>query len=143
MNTIKLDDSARQLIGSDPATLVAINRDGSPQVSLVWVTVQRTADGGDELVTAHLLEHQKIRNIRRDPRVAVTIVSPDRSGPQTPYLSIRGTARVEEGGAPELLDEIATTIFGPGTGFPPPGAPLGYLTRITIQKVGGVGPWAA
>ena len=140
---MKLNDTARQLIGSDPATLVTNNRDGSPQVSVVWVTVQSTADGGDELVTAHLQEHQKIRNIRRDPRVAVTIVSTDRSGPQTPYLSIKGTARVEEGGAPELLDEIATTIFGPDTGFPPPGAPPGYLTHITIGKVGGVGPWAS
>jgi PPOX class probable F420-dependent enzyme len=81
-------------------------RDGSPQISLVWVTVQRTAEGGDELVTAHLQEHQKIRNIRRDPRVAMTIVSTDRSGPQTPYLSIKGTARVEEGGAPEPLDGL-------------------------------------
>jgi PPOX class probable F420-dependent enzyme len=142
MNITKLNDIARQLIGSNPATLVTINRDGSPQVSVVWVTVQTTADGGDELVTAHLQEHQKIRNIRRDPRVAVTIVSTDRSGPQTPYLSIKGTARVEEGGAPELLDEIATTIFGPDTGFPPPGAPAGYLTHITIEKVAGVGPWA-
>jgi PPOX class probable F420-dependent enzyme len=142
MNIMKLDDSARQLLGSGPATLVTINRNGSPQVSVVWVAVQRTADGGDELVTAHLLEHQKIRNIRRDPRVAVTIVSTDRSGPQTPYLSIKGTARVEEGGAPELLDDIATTIFGPDTDFPPPDAPPGYLTRITIEKVGGVGPWA-
>jgi PPOX class probable F420-dependent enzyme len=142
MNIMKLDDSARQLLGSGPSTLVTINRNGSPQVSVVWVAVQRTADGGDELVTAHLLEHQKIRNIRRDPRVAVTIVSTDRSGPQTPYLSIKGTARVEEGGAPELLDDIATTIFGPDTDFPPPDAPPGYLTRITIEKVGGVGPWA-
>ena len=106
MNIMKLNDIARQLVGSAPATLVTINRDGSPQVSVVWVTVQSTADGGDELVTAHLQEHQKIRNIRRDPRVAVTIVSTDRSGPQTPYLSIKGTARVEEGGAPELLDEM-------------------------------------
>jgi hypothetical protein len=81
-------------------------------------------------------------HIRRDPRVAVTIVSTDRSGPQTPYLSINGTAHVEPGGAPELLDEIATTIFGPDTGFPPPDAPPGYLTHITIEKVGGVGPWA-
>ncbi|GFG95497.1 PPOX class F420-dependent enzyme [Mycobacterium timonense] len=143
VNITKLNDSARQLIGSVPATLVTINRDGSPQVSLVWVTVQTTADGGEELVTAHLQEHQKIRNIRRDPRVAVTIASADRSGPQTPYLSIRGTARIEEGGAPELLDEIATSIFGRGTGFPPPDAPPGYLTHITIEKVGGVGPWAA
>jgi PPOX class probable F420-dependent enzyme len=143
MNIMKVNEIARQLIGSAPATLVTINRDGSLQVSVVWVAVQSTADGGDELVTAHLQEHQKIRNIRRDPRVAVTIVSTDRSGPQTPYLSIKGTARVEEGGAPELLDEIATTIFGPGTGFPPPDAPPGYLTHIRIEKVGGVGPWAA
>ena len=44
---MKLDDTARQLIGSDPATLVTTNRDGSPQVSVVWVTVQSAADGGD------------------------------------------------------------------------------------------------
>src|SRR6201995_6035413 len=141
MNIMKLNDIARELVGSDPATLVTINRDGSPQVSVVWVTVQSTADGDDELVTAHLQEHQKIRNIRRDPRVAVTIVSTDRSGPQTPYLSIQGTARIEEGGAPELLDEIATSLLGPGTGFPPPGSPPGYLTHITIENIGGVGTW--
>jgi PPOX class probable F420-dependent enzyme len=140
---MRLNDTARLLIGSDPATLVTVNRDGSPQVSVVWMMLQSTADGDDELVTAHLQEHQKIRNIRRDPRVAVTFVSTDRSGPFTPYLSIKGTARVEEGGAPELLHELNTAMFGPGTGFPPPDAPPGYLTRITIEKVGGVGPWAS
>ena len=140
---MKLNDTASLLIGSTPATLVTVNRDGSPQVSVVWMVVQSTADGDDQLVTAHLHEHQKIRNIRRDPRVAATIVSTDRSGPQTPNLSIKGMARVEEGGAPELLDEIATTIFGTGTGFPPPGSPAGYLTHITIERVGGVGPWAS
>ena len=65
---MKLNDSARLLIGSTPATLVTVNRDGSPQVSVVWMVVQSTADGDDELVTAHLHDHQKIRNIRRDPR---------------------------------------------------------------------------
>jgi len=139
---MKLDDAARVFIGSNPATLVTINRDGSPQVSVVWIVVQRTADGDDELVTAHLQEYLKIRNIRRDPRVSVTFVSTDRSGPFTPYLSIKGTARIEEGGAPELLEELTTAMFGPGTNFPPPDAPPGYLTRITIGKIGGVGPWA-
>jgi PPOX class probable F420-dependent enzyme len=136
---MKLNDTARQLLGSNPATLVTINRDGSSQVSVVWIVVQRTADGDDELVTAHLADYLKLRNIRRDPRVSVTVVSTDRSGPFTPWLSIKGTARVEEGGAPELLDELVTPMFGPGTGFPPPDAPPGYLTRITIEKVGGAG----
>jgi hypothetical protein len=75
--------------------------------------------------------------------VAVTFVSTDRSALQTPYLSIKGTARVEEGGAPELLSEIATAIFGLGANFPPPDSPPGYLTHITIEKIGGVGPWAS
>ena len=140
---MKLNDTARLLIGSAPASLVTVNRDGSPQVSVVYIVVQSTADDDDELVIAHLEEHQKIRNIRRDPRVAVTVVSTDRSALQTPYLSIKGTARVEEGGAPELLSEMATAIMGPGSNFPPPGSPPGYLTRITIERVGGVGPWAS
>ena len=136
---MKLNDTARQLLGSNPATLVTVNRDGSSQVSVVWFVVQRTADGDDELVAAHLADYLKLRNIRRDPRVSVTVVSTDRSGPFTPWLSIKGTARVEEGGAPELLEEMIPPMFGPDTGFPPPGAPAGYLTRITIEKVGGVG----
>lgn len=140
---MKLDETARELIGSAPATLVTVNRDGSPQVSVVYMVVQSNADGDDELVIAHLQEHQKIRNVRRDPRVAVTVVSTERSALQTPYLSIKGTARIEEGGAPELLSEIAAAIFGPGSNFPPPGSPPGYLTRITIQRVGGVGPWTS
>jgi PPOX class probable F420-dependent enzyme len=80
---MKLNDTARLLIGSTPATLVTINRDGSPQVSVVWMVVQSTSDGDDQLVIAHLHEHQKIRNMRRDPRVAATIVSTNRSGPHT------------------------------------------------------------
>jgi PPOX class probable F420-dependent enzyme len=141
---MKLDDHARVLIGSGTdATLVTLNPDGSPQVSVVWMTLRTTLDGDDELVSAHLLEHQKIRNIRRDGRVAVTILSLDRSGMMTPYLSIQGTARVEEGGAPELLAELAKTMIGPDAHFPPPNAPPGYLTRVRIEKVGGVGPWAS
>jgi PPOX class probable F420-dependent enzyme len=140
---MKFNDAARQLIGSDPATLVTINRDGSAQVSVVWLALQSTADGDDELVTAHLEEHQKVRNIRRDPRVSVTFVSTIRSGPFVPYLSIKGRARIEEGGAPELLEQVVTEKFGPGTGFPPAGAPPGYVTRITVEKIGGVGTWTS
>ena len=141
---MKLNDSARQLIGKGAdATLVTLNTDGSPQVTLVWVALESTPEG-DELVTAHLAEHKKVRNVRRDPRVAVTIVSPEGPGEvMRPYLAINGTARVVEGGAPELLAELAQTLAAPGTPFPPADAPPGYLTRIRIDKVGGVGPWTS
>ena len=75
--------------------------EASPKVSLVWVALQSTPDG-DGLVTAHLAEHKKVRNVRNDPRVAVTILSPQGVGQaMRPYLWINGTARIVEGGAPE------------------------------------------
>jgi PPOX class probable F420-dependent enzyme len=140
---MKLDDSARALIGNGAnATLVTINADGSPQVSVVWVALQSTPDG-DELVSAHLSEYKKTRNIRREPRVALTIVAPPSPGQQTQYLSILGTARIVEGGAPELLTELAEVMLGSSEHVPPPNSPAGLLTRIRIAKVGGLGPWTA
>ncbi len=141
---MKLNDAARDLIGKGAdATLVTLNPDGSPQVSVVWVALQTTPDG-DELVSAHLAEHKKVRNIRRDPRVAVTIVSVGASGQgMRPYLSIDGTARIVEGGAPELLTELNPILGDPNMKFPPDNAPPGFLTRVRIDKVGGIGPWAS
>ena len=140
-----LDVSAREFIGSGAnGTLVTLNPDGSPQTSVVWMALQSTPDG-DELVTAHLsAQYKKVRNVRRDPRVAVTIVGAEPgSDGQAPYLSITGTARVVEGGAPELLKELAEVMLGPDSGFPPADAPAGVVTRIRIEKVGGHGPWAS
>ena len=139
---MELHESARKLIGKGAdATLVTLNPDGSPHVSLVWVAWRSTPDG-DELVAAHLSANRKVRNIRRDPRVAVTIVSP--SGPERPFstwLSINGTGRIVEGGAPELLKELSETMT-PGVEFVTEGASPGFRTRIHIDTVGGVGPWA-
>jgi PPOX class probable F420-dependent enzyme len=140
---MNLDESASALIGQGAdATLVTVNPDGSPQVSVVWVALQSTPDG-DELVSAHLSEYKKTRNIRRDGRVAVTIMGPTTPGQQTPYLSITGTARIVEGGAPGLLTELAEAMLGSSEHFPPANAPAGLLTRIRIDKVGGLGPWAS
>ena len=136
---MQLNDAARELIGNGAdATLVTLNPDGSPQVSLVWMALRSTPDG-DELVTGHLSEHKKVRNIRRDPRVAVTIVSPGDVGKTLrSYIAIDGTARIEEGGAPELLKELSQELLDPNV-FPPKDAPPGFVTHIRIDKVGGVG----
>ncbi|WP_216911900.1 TIGR03618 family F420-dependent PPOX class oxidoreductase [Nocardia noduli] len=140
---MRLDDDARALIGGGAdATLVTLNPNGSPQVSVVWVALRSTPEG-DELVTAHLGEYRKVRNVRRDGRVAVTILSHEGGDIMRPYLAITGTARIEEGGAPELLAELAETLAAPGAGFPPDDAPPGFLTRIRIDKVGGIGPWGS
>ena len=138
---MNLNDAGRELIGDGAdATLVTLNPDGSPQVSLVWVAFRSTPDG-DELLTAHLGEHKKVRNIRRDPRVAVTIVhSGDVGKALRPYLLIQGTARIEEGGAPELLTSLSEALLDPDQ-FPPKDAPPGFVTHIRIDKVGGIGPW--
>lgn len=138
---MRLPDSAREFIGGGAnATLVTLNADGSPQISLVSVALRSTPEG-DELVSAHLREHLKVRNVRRDPRVALTIVSDEPSEFMRPYLSVKGTARIVEGGAPELLRELAAVLFGPGVEFPPEDAPPGLLTRIRIDRFGGSGPW--
>jgi len=139
---MELNAAARELIGAGvDATLVTINADGSPQASLVWVAVQSGPDG-DELVAAHLSDkYQKVRNMRRDPRVTATILAPAQPGQQRQYLSVTGTARIVEGGAPELLKELAIALLGSDEHFPPADAPDGFLTRIRIESIGGQGPW--
>jgi len=136
-----LPDSARELIASGAlAHLVTLNKDGSPQVSCVWMGIE-----DDELVSGHLPEHQKVRNVRRDPRVVVTFEGTRVRPPGLKeYLIVRGRARVTEGGAPELLQRLAHVYLGPDVKFPPmPDPPPGYITRIAVERVGGVGPWVS
>ncbi len=134
-----LNEAARQLIESGAlAHLVTINTDGSPQVAIVWVGLD-----GDELVAAHLYgTQQKLRNIRRDPRVAVSFEGTGDNYGMRHHLVIHGTARLTEGGAPELLRRLAQTYIGPTAEFPPmPNPPAGVITHISIDRIGGVGPW--
>ena len=134
-----LPDSARELIESGAlAHLVTLNRDGSPQVSCVWIGID-----GDELVAGHLPEHQKIRNIRRDARVAVSFEGTRIQPPGLKeYLVVHGRAHVTEGGAAELLQRLAHVHLGPDVKFPPmENPPPGYITHIEVERIGGVGPW--
>ena len=133
-----LPDSARAVIESGRlAHFVTINRDGSPHVTIVWVGLD-----GDDIVIGKLMRDQKIANIDRDPRVALSIEAEgDQYGMQH-YLVVEGTARIEEGGAPKLLHDLAQRYIGPGTTFPPmPDPPEGFVIRITPTKVRGMGPW--
>jgi hypothetical protein len=59
------------------------------------------------------------------------------------HLVVYGTATIEEGGAPELLQELAHVYLGPDVRFPPmDDPPPGFRIRIAVDRVRGVGPWA-
>jgi hypothetical protein len=108
-------------------------------MTVVWIGIE-----GDEIVAGHLDLHQKIENIRRDSRVALSLIGPGKNaiGLQE-YLVIYGEARVTEGGAVPLVQRLARIYLGPDADFPP--AALrdrpGFVTRITPRRFAGVGPW--
>jgi len=135
-----IPESARAVLESDAlAHLVTLNPDGSPQVSIVWVGLE-----GDDIVSAHLREQQKLRNIRRDPRVALSLeTGVTNAMGLREYLVVHGRATIEEGGGPEWLQRLAHTYLGPDVTFPPmPDPPPGFRLRISVDRVGGIGPWA-
>jgi PPOX class probable F420-dependent enzyme len=137
-----LPESARALVESDAlAHLVTLNKDGSPQVTCIWVGLD-----GDDIVAGHLFRtQQKLRNIERDSRVALSIEGKESNEMGLRhYLVVHGRARITEGGAPELLQRLAHVYLGPDVKFPPmPDPPPGVVTRIAVERIGGVGPWTS
>ncbi len=136
-----LPDSAKEIIrGGALGHLVTLGADGRPQVTCVWVGIE-----GDDLLTAHLNPSQrKVENVRRDPRVSISFEGSEVRPPgMQEYVVVHGRARVEEGGAAELLQELAHTYLGPEVKFPPmDDPPPGVRLRIVVERVGGIGPWA-
>lgn len=79
--------------------------DGHPQVTPVWCDL---ADGCVLVNSAR--GRQKDRNLRRDPRVTITIVDPQN---WYRYLEIRGrVVEITERGADEYIDKLAKKYLG-------------------------------
>jgi|SRR6266481_4863950 len=137
---MKIPQSVRELLPKAPlAHLTTLNPDGSPQVTVVWVGIEN-----DEFVIGHLATHQKVKNIRRDPRVALSLLGDKTTKGLREYVAVYGKARVTEGGAPKLLQGLAHIYLGPDAVYPPPSMQNipGFVTRITPARFTGVGPWA-
>jgi PPOX class probable F420-dependent enzyme len=137
---MKLPESARSLIESGAhAHLVTLNPDGSPQVTLVWAGLD-----GDDILTAHLYANKKVQNILNDGRVAISFECDTKSAMGlSEYLVIYGRATIEEGGAAELLQALAQVYMGPDVKFPPmDNPPPGFVSRIKVERISGVGPWS-
>ena len=135
-----LTDPARELIESNRlAHCVTLNSDGSPQVSAVWIGLD-----GDEIVMAHLGAFQKVRNLMRDPRVALSIEAEGSNEIGMQHtLVLYGQARCVEGGAPELLQRLAHTYVGPDVEVPAVRRPAAGLRRADHRRPGGRHrPWS-
>lgn len=101
-----IPESHADILGKQAfAHLSTIMSDGSPQASAVWV------DTDGPLILVNSAEGRlKDRNIRRDPRVAISVTDPE-----NPYrsLMIRGrVTKITTDGADAHIDKMAKKYMG-------------------------------
>src|ERR671937_2677004 len=122
------DRAAKLLLGRNWGNLVDLRPDGSPHVTPVWVD----SDGEHVLVNS-AYGRCKIRNIARDPRVAVDVLPA--ADQQSGYVSVSGTAELVDDGADEHIDTLAKKYLGLDEyPFRSPGEQR-VIIRITPQRV--------
>ena len=101
------------LTGTNFATLVTVNPDGSPQATITWVD----AAEGDVLVNT-AQGRVKDRNVRENPRVALAVM---KEGDGFDWISVTGTVvEIEVGERAERhIDELSHRYDGHGYTYTP------------------------
>jgi len=132
----------RELLETGPLVHVTtIDPDGTPHLTLAWAGMD-----GDEIVMATFfnLEQRKLKNVRRDPRVVLSMHAKAFGGQGLwPYAVVQGRVdRITEGGALAVMDRLSQFYIGPGAQYPLRDAPEGVVLHIAIERVYGQGPWA-
>jgi len=87
------------------AHIATLMPDGSPQVTAVWVDIE-----GDRILVNTAEGRAKPRNVRRDPRVAISIAKQD-----NPYSSafVRGrVVEITHDGAEAHIDKLTKKYIG-------------------------------
>jgi len=116
------------LDGTSFPVVATVDPDGRPQLSVVWAKRD-----GDTVLFVTVRGRRKERNIRRDPRVSLSVF--DLADPEN-YVEIRGRAEVTAEGGRELNDELARKYTG--TTFPPePADVVRVLVRVVPEHITG------
>ncbi|MEV0930280.1 PPOX class F420-dependent oxidoreductase [Streptomyces phaeochromogenes] len=103
--TISFDDSVRALLdGKNFASVATLGPGGAPQNSVVWFKRE-----GDTVVFSSTDGRQKVRNLRRDPRISVSVY--DLANPYT-SVEIRGTAEILPDEGKRLPYELSHKYLG-------------------------------
>jgi PPOX class probable F420-dependent enzyme len=131
---------AEALLGSDAlAHVVTVNSDGTPQVSVVWCGVR-----GENVVFCTEGETAKVRNLRRDPRIVLSIEDEARNAKGTQqHLVIQG--RVIDIGPVDraLCDDLCRTYVGRADHpLNLRGSTSAVTITLEVDRIGGNGPWA-
>lgn len=88
-----------------PCFLSTLMPDGSPQVTQTWVDTD-----GEQIIINSVQGHQKVRNVERDPRVALAVS--DSSNPAG-YYAVRGqVVAVTTIGGAEHIEALAQRYMG-------------------------------
>jgi PPOX class probable F420-dependent enzyme len=113
------------------ANLGTIMSDGSPQVTPVWVDYD-----GKYVRFNSAVGRVKDRNVRRDPRVSLTILDPD--NPYR-YLAIRGrVVEITQKGADDHINSLSQKYLGKAYPYGQPGE-VRVLYKIEPEKVSSMG----
>ena len=126
---IPLSDATLRLVdGKNYAVLATVNPDGSPQTSVVWV-----GRDGDDLLFSTVEGRVKHRNMRRDPRVSVTVI--DWSDPEN-YVELRGRVTITPDHGRRLDTQLSWKYDGRDPGQDRPGA-VRVVVRMVVEKAAG------
>ncbi|AWW40141.1 pyridoxamine 5'-phosphate oxidase [Streptomyces sp. AS58] len=102
---VPFDDSVRALLdGKNFVSVATIGPDGAPQNSVVWVKRE-----GDTVLFSSTDGRQKVRNLRRDPRISLSVF--DLTDPYT-SVEIRGTAEILPDDDKRLPRELSHKYLG-------------------------------
>jgi len=130
---VKIPDSLKKVL-EDKAYghVLTYNAKGNPEITMVWIDVE-----GDEVLFNTAEGRRKPDNIRRDPRVIVSVQ--DRNNPQS-YAVFHGKARVTDVNADAHIDKLARRFLG-AEKYPyrQPGEKR-VVVRIAVDRIGGMGP---
>jgi PPOX class probable F420-dependent enzyme len=106
--------------------------DGSPQLTQTWVDTD-----GERILINSVQGFLKVRNVERDPRVAVAVSDPD--NPRR-YFQVRGrVVEVTTEGAADHIEKLSQKYFG--TTYPWYGGrdQVRVVMSIEPEKVSGMG----
>jgi PPOX class probable F420-dependent enzyme len=111
--------------------VVTFSATGQPRVTMVWMDVD-----GDEVLFNTAEGRKKPQDLRRDPRVIVSVQ--DRNNPQS-YAVFHGKARLTEEGAGAHIDKLAKRFLGVDK-YPGPPTETRVIVRISVERITGVAP---